>query len=90
LRKCRHFPQVKAEVGQAGADRVQVLADHCARYRIDGEIPVLMGLRVLADPLAVLDKIVEGKVKNAAFQINITGLQPAEFTRARSSYRGQP
>jgi hypothetical protein len=44
-----------------------MLADHRASYRINCEIPVLMGLRILADPLPFLDKVVEGKVEDAAF-----------------------
>ena len=49
-----------------------------------------MGLGVLADPLAVLDEVIERDMKVATLQVDIAGLQRAYLTPARSSYRGQP
>jgi|SRR5450755_3691524 hypothetical protein len=84
------FRKLKTEIGQTGPGRVQVLADHCARYRVDSEVPVLVGLGVLTDPLAVLDEVIERNVDTAALQVDIADLQRAYLSPACSSYRDHP
>ena len=61
----RVLGQLEADVGEPGADRVQVLADHRASHRVDGEVAVLMRLGVLPDPAAADHDVVERDVEDA-------------------------
>jgi hypothetical protein len=67
-----------------------VLADHRAGHRIDGQVPVLVGLGVLPDPLATDHDVIESYMEDAADQVNVAELQRAQLTSAPAGDRDQP
>ena len=73
----RILGQLKPQPARLSADGVQMLAEHRARNRIDGQVPVLMRLGVLPHPLAADHDVVVRQMKDAVLQIDIADLQRA-------------
>ena len=46
-----------------------MLADHRAGYRVDGKVPILVGLGVLTDPAAVAHDVIESDVADAIVRL---------------------
>jgi hypothetical protein len=82
--------QLEADGGQLSADPVEMLAEHRTGHRIDGQIPVLVSLGVLPDPLATDHDVIESDMKHAVDQIDIADLQRAQLTPACAGDRDQP
>ncbi len=67
-----------------------MLTKHCAGHRIDREVPVLVGLGVLADPKAIAHDVGVGEVEDAVVKVDVTDLQCAQLASPCAGDRDQP